>query len=89
MANTFISLYLLKLSFHRLRGCLLTETSCSILASTLNSNSSHLKKLDISFNHPGEMGIKLLSAKVDDPASRLEKLKYVDRNGNNLLLYSH
>ncbi|KAG8001180.1 NLR family CARD domain-containing protein 3, partial [Nibea albiflora] len=45
----------------RLSGCLVTEKGCTQLASALNSNPSHLKELDLSFNHPGE-SVKALSA---------------------------
>ncbi|XP_039637665.1 NACHT, LRR and PYD domains-containing protein 3-like isoform X2 [Perca fluviatilis] len=45
-----------------LSGCLITEEGCTSLASALSSNPSHLRKLDLSFNHPGESGGKFLSA---------------------------
>uniref|UniRef100_A0A4W6FW16 SPRY-associated domain-containing protein n=1 Tax=Lates calcarifer TaxID=8187 RepID=A0A4W6FW16_LATCA len=46
----------------RLSGCQVTEEGCSSLASALRSNPSHLKELDLSYNHPGDLGVKLLSA---------------------------
>ncbi|XP_019112622.1 NLR family CARD domain-containing protein 3 isoform X2 [Larimichthys crocea] len=46
----------------RLSGCLVTEKGCTQLAADLNSNPSHLKELDLSFNHPGESGLKALHA---------------------------
>ncbi|XP_034151535.1 ribonuclease inhibitor-like [Esox lucius] len=61
----------------RLSGCLVTENGCVHLDSSLKSNPSHLKELDLSFNHPGESGVRLLSAGLEDPHWRLEKLKYV------------
>ncbi|XP_063324104.1 NACHT, LRR and PYD domains-containing protein 12-like, partial [Pelmatolapia mariae] len=42
-----------------LSGCLITEEGCDSLASALSSNPSHLKELDLSYNHPGEAGVKL------------------------------
>uniref|UniRef100_A0AAQ4RUW8 NACHT domain-containing protein n=1 Tax=Gasterosteus aculeatus aculeatus TaxID=481459 RepID=A0AAQ4RUW8_GASAC len=51
----------------RLSGCLITEEGCASLASALSSNPSHLRELDLSYNHPGDSGVKLLSAGVEDP----------------------
>ncbi|XP_062393580.1 NACHT, LRR and PYD domains-containing protein 3-like [Sardina pilchardus] len=59
----------------RLSDCLITEKGCGFLASALTSNPSHLKELDLSCNSPGESGLKLLSARLDDPACKLEILK--------------
>ncbi|XP_071384886.1 protein NLRC3-like [Centroberyx affinis] len=50
----------------RLSGCLLTEEGCASLASALSSNSSHLRELDLSYNHPGASGVKLLSAGLEE-----------------------
>ncbi|KAM9345303.1 protein NLRC3-like [Symphorus nematophorus] len=46
----------------RLSGCLITEEGCASLASALSSNPSHLRELDLSYNHLGDSGVKLLSA---------------------------
>ncbi|XP_072567384.1 NACHT, LRR and PYD domains-containing protein 3-like isoform X3 [Paramormyrops kingsleyae] len=67
-----------KLGILRLAGCRVTEEGCSSLASALRSNPSHLRELDLSYNHPGDSGVKLLSAVLEDPSCKLEKLK-VDR----------
>ncbi|KAM4624476.1 neoverrucotoxin subunit beta-like [Polymixia lowei] len=64
----------------RLSGCLLTEEGCASLASALSSNPSHLRELDLSYNHPGDSGVKLLSAGLEDPHWRLETLS-VDHCG--------
>ncbi|KAL0151108.1 hypothetical protein M9458_053621, partial [Cirrhinus mrigala] len=53
----------------RLSGCMVTEEGCAALASALSSNPSHLRELDLSYNHPGESGVKLLS----------ETLKHLDK----------
>ncbi|XP_071374713.1 LOW QUALITY PROTEIN: NACHT, LRR and PYD domains-containing protein 12-like [Centroberyx affinis] len=58
----------------RLSGCLLTEEGCASLASALSSNPSHLRELDLSYNHPGASGVKLLSAGLEDPHWRLDTL---------------
>ncbi|XP_072562582.1 NLR family CARD domain-containing protein 3-like isoform X1 [Paramormyrops kingsleyae] len=64
----------------RLSGCRVTEEGCSSLASALRSNPSHLRELDLSYNHPGDSGVKLLSAVLEDPSCKLEKLN-VDHSG--------
>uniref|UniRef100_A0A6Q2X7K4 B30.2/SPRY domain-containing protein n=1 Tax=Esox lucius TaxID=8010 RepID=A0A6Q2X7K4_ESOLU len=58
----------------RLSGCMIIEEGCASLVSALNSNPSHLKELDLSYNHPGDSGVRLLSAGLEDPHWRLEKL---------------
>uniref|UniRef100_A0AAZ1XSZ2 NACHT, LRR and PYD domains-containing protein 12-like n=1 Tax=Oreochromis aureus TaxID=47969 RepID=A0AAZ1XSZ2_OREAU len=40
-----------------LSGCLITEEGCTSLASALSSNPSHLRELDLSYNHPGDSGM--------------------------------
>uniref|UniRef100_A0A673A851 NACHT domain-containing protein n=1 Tax=Sphaeramia orbicularis TaxID=375764 RepID=A0A673A851_9TELE len=60
----------------RLSGCLITEEGCSSLVSALKSNPSHLRLLDLSYNHPGASGQEL-SALVEDPHWRLDTLDCV------------
>uniref|UniRef100_A0A671YYW7 NACHT LRR and PYD domain-containing protein n=1 Tax=Sparus aurata TaxID=8175 RepID=A0A671YYW7_SPAAU len=60
----------------RLSGCLITEEGCTSLASALDSNPSHLRELDLSYNHPGDSGVKQLSAQLEDPGWRLDTLRY-------------
>ncbi|XP_065325906.1 NACHT, LRR and PYD domains-containing protein 12-like, partial [Pelmatolapia mariae] len=57
-----------------LSGCLITEEGCISLASGLSSNPSHLRELDLSYNHPGDSGRKLLLAGLKDPRWRLDTL---------------
>ncbi|XP_033182610.1 NLR family CARD domain-containing protein 3-like [Anabas testudineus] len=64
-----------KLETLGLSGCLITEEGCASLASALSSNPSHLRELDLSYNHPGDSGVKLLSAGLDDPNWRLDTLR--------------
>uniref|UniRef100_A0AAY5EHM9 Uncharacterized protein n=1 Tax=Electrophorus electricus TaxID=8005 RepID=A0AAY5EHM9_ELEEL len=71
-----LTLCLCFLPFCRLSGCLVTEEGCSSLASALRSNPSHLKELDLTYNHPGESGVKLLSARLEGPHCRLDTLRY-------------
>ncbi|CAL8407101.1 unnamed protein product [Arctogadus glacialis] len=57
-----------------LSGCLVTQEGCASLASALISNPSHLRELDLSYNHPGDSGAALLSAGLKDPRWRLDTL---------------
>ncbi|XP_066512638.1 NACHT, LRR and PYD domains-containing protein 3-like [Hoplias malabaricus] len=66
---------LCKLETLRLSFCLVTKEGCDFLASALSSNPSHLKELDLSYNHPGDTGVKLLSVKLEDPHCRLDTLR--------------
>ncbi|XP_052342187.1 protein NLRC3-like isoform X6 [Oncorhynchus keta] len=68
-----------KLEKLRLSFCVVTEEGCASLASALRTNPSHLKELDLSYNHPGDFGVKLLTAVRGDPNCRLKKLS-VDHN---------
>ncbi|XP_035857504.1 NACHT, LRR and PYD domains-containing protein 12-like [Sander lucioperca] len=60
-----------------LSGCLISEEGCSSLASALSFNPSHLRELDLSYNHPGDSGVKLLSAGLEDPSWRLDTLRFL------------
>ncbi|XP_051798055.1 NLR family CARD domain-containing protein 3-like isoform X2 [Acanthochromis polyacanthus] len=64
-----------KLEALRLSGCLVTEEGCASLASALSLKTSSLRELDLSYNHPGDSGEKMLRAKVEDPHCRLETLR--------------
>ncbi|KAL1276394.1 hypothetical protein QQF64_036017, partial [Cirrhinus molitorella] len=66
----------------RLSGCMVTEKGCHHVSSALTSNPSHLKELDLSYNHPGDSGIELLSEKLNDPNCSLDKLN-VDHGGES------
>ncbi|XP_030612124.1 NLR family CARD domain-containing protein 3-like isoform X2 [Archocentrus centrarchus] len=58
-----------------LSGCLITEEGCASLASALSSNPFHLRELDISYNHPGDSGMKLLYSGLQDVNWRLDTLR--------------
>ncbi|XP_073701074.1 uncharacterized protein [Garra rufa] len=64
----------------RLSGCMVTQNGCYYLSSALSSNPSHLRDLDLSYNQPGDSGVKLLSEKLKDPNCSLDKLN-VDHGG--------
>ena len=53
---------------------MVTQEGCASLASALSSNPSHLRELDLSYNHPA--GDSLLSAGLEDPGWRLDTLRY-------------
>ncbi|CAM4453291.1 unnamed protein product [Leuciscus chuanchicus] len=59
----------------RLSGCMVTEEGCGYVASALSSNPSHLRELDLSYNHPGDSGVQLLNDKLKDPNCALQILK--------------
>ncbi|XP_038583509.1 NLR family CARD domain-containing protein 3-like isoform X4 [Micropterus salmoides] len=59
----------------RLSVCLITDEGCASLALALSSNPSHMRELDLSYNHPGESGAMLLSAGLDDPQWKLDTLR--------------
>ncbi|XP_030011393.1 NACHT, LRR and PYD domains-containing protein 12-like isoform X2 [Sphaeramia orbicularis] len=51
-----------KLEILRLSGCQITEEGCVAVVSALKSQSRNLREVDLSYNHPGESEVKLLSA---------------------------
>lgn len=59
-----------------LSGCLVTDEGFASLASALSSNPSHLRELDLSYNHPGHLGVEQLWAGVKDSHWRLDVLRY-------------
>ncbi|CAM4453577.1 unnamed protein product [Leuciscus chuanchicus] len=63
-----------QLEILRLSGCMVTEEGCGYVSSALSSNPSHLRELDLSYNHPGESGIQLLNDKLVDPNCSMQIL---------------
>uniref|UniRef100_A0A8C2JM86 Si:dkey-156m2.3 n=1 Tax=Cyprinus carpio TaxID=7962 RepID=A0A8C2JM86_CYPCA len=63
-----------QLQILRLSGCMVTEEGCGYLSSALSSNPSHLRELDLSYNHPGQSGVQLLNHKLQDPNYKLQVL---------------
>ncbi|XP_062396981.1 NACHT, LRR and PYD domains-containing protein 12-like [Sardina pilchardus] len=64
-----------KLETLRLSLCLITHEGCSLLSSALKSNPSYLKQLDLSYNHPGDPGVRELTDRLNDPSCKLETLR--------------
>ncbi|XP_028272680.1 ribonuclease inhibitor-like [Parambassis ranga] len=58
----------------RLSGCMITDEGCVSLATALRSNPSHLMELNLSYNHPGTPGMKLLSSGLENPLWKLNTL---------------
>uniref|UniRef100_A0A669BZ36 SPRY-associated domain-containing protein n=1 Tax=Oreochromis niloticus TaxID=8128 RepID=A0A669BZ36_ORENI len=71
----------------RLSGCQVTEQGCAALASALSSNPSHLRELDLSYNHPGDQGVTLLSLGLKDRQCQLETLRYEQKINSNAVRY--
>ncbi|XP_064166300.1 uncharacterized protein LOC135240591 [Anguilla rostrata] len=61
-----------------LSGCRVTQRGCDSLASGLCSNPSHLRELNLRYNHPGDSGVRALSAAKLDTLTLL-----VDHGGEN------
>ncbi|KAL1276136.1 hypothetical protein QQF64_035759, partial [Cirrhinus molitorella] len=61
-----------QLEILRLSGCMVTEEGGGYLSSTLSSNPSHLRELDLSYNHPGQSGVQLLNHRLEDPNCALQ-----------------
>lgn len=59
----------------RLMYCAMTDVSCTALASVLKSPVSHLKELNLSGNKFGDVGMKQLSAGLENPHCKVEILK--------------
>lgn len=64
-----------KLKQLRLSGCLITEDGCSSLALALRTTPICLRDLDLSYNHPGHTGVKLLTDLQEDPNCTLDTLR--------------
>uniref|UniRef100_A0A8C5DS02 NACHT, LRR and PYD domains-containing protein 12-like n=2 Tax=Gouania willdenowi TaxID=441366 RepID=A0A8C5DS02_GOUWI len=64
-----------KLDSLSLSGCVITEVGGASLAAALNSNSSSVRELDLSYNHPGDSAVKLFLS------STLDSLGVADHGG--------
>ncbi|ROL45186.1 NLR family CARD domain-containing protein 3 [Anabarilius grahami] len=64
-----------KLKVLRLRDCKIAEEGCDALASTLKSNPSHLRELDLSQNKLRTLWVKMLCTALEKPECNLEILR--------------
>ncbi|XP_044214907.1 NACHT, LRR and PYD domains-containing protein 3-like [Thunnus albacares] len=71
-----------KLETIRLSFCSITEKGCGFLASAVKSNPSHLGELDLSYNHLGGSGVKLISEALEEGRCEFTKLR-VDHNAEH------
>ncbi|XP_028297464.1 NACHT, LRR and PYD domains-containing protein 12-like [Gouania willdenowi] len=70
-----------KLDSLSLSGCVITEVGGASLAAALSSNSSGVRELDLSYNHPGDSAVKLLSQHIHlDTNSIHRNLRLSDNN---------
>lgn len=63
--------------FLRLNWCQLKKTCCEVLASSLRSNLSKLRELDLSDNDLKDSGVDLLCVGLGDSQCKLEILRSV------------
>ncbi|XP_042560340.1 uncharacterized protein LOC122129486 isoform X3 [Clupea harengus] len=63
-----------KLTTLKLNNSSITAGGCAALTSALSSNPSHLIELDLSGNKPGDSGVDYISALLQDPNCKLQRL---------------
>ncbi|XP_044199226.1 NACHT, LRR and PYD domains-containing protein 12-like isoform X5 [Thunnus albacares] len=80
LLSDFLAESLCQLETLNLSGCMVSEEGCASLASALASNPFHLRELDLSYNHPGASGEKMLK----NPHCKLITLR-VDHCGEQRL----
>ncbi|XP_076138685.1 NACHT, LRR and PYD domains-containing protein 12-like isoform X2 [Alosa pseudoharengus] len=72
-----------RLELLRLSGCLISQRGCGFIVSALTSNpDSHLTELDLSYNHPGDAGLQILSAL---PEGRVKMKVNIDNCSKRML----
>ncbi|XP_048015060.1 NACHT, LRR and PYD domains-containing protein 12-like isoform X4 [Megalobrama amblycephala] len=67
--------------------CKVPDEGCGYLASALRSNPSHLRELDLGWNHLGESGLEMFSDILKDPNCALNKLECAAVGSNKTQVY--
>ncbi|KAM9765248.1 NACHT, LRR and PYD domains-containing protein 3-like isoform 1-T2 [Menidia menidia] len=71
----FLESNLCRVEILGMRECSLSETSCASVVSALNSNPSHLTKLDLSWNTISDCVMRELCSFLKNPLCRLKTLR--------------
>ncbi|XP_062376503.1 NACHT, LRR and PYD domains-containing protein 3-like [Sardina pilchardus] len=69
-----------KLQKLSVKDCQISEEGFRLLNEALTSNPSHLRELDVRYNHPGESTLTLLSARLRDYYCALKTLYFFTKN---------
>ncbi|XP_062394183.1 NACHT, LRR and PYD domains-containing protein 12-like isoform X2 [Sardina pilchardus] len=65
-----------KLKKLSVKDCQISEEGFRLLSEALTTNPSHLRQLDVRYNHPGELTLKLFSARLRDYYCALKTLYF-------------
>ncbi|XP_028296971.1 NLR family CARD domain-containing protein 3-like, partial [Gouania willdenowi] len=78
-----------KLDYLSLSGCVITEVGGASLAAALSSNSSSVRELDLSYNHPGDSAVKLLSQRLNTLSTKMDKIRWIKAGVRKYFCHIH